>query len=90
MAMDTSIKENTKDKWSSNEQTSFKNGNHKKNGKGYTVAHVNVNGNSCVKKEDMYKTDIQDSPEEKLSCGLGPCSPKWLQVSNTCIILFFR
>lgn len=83
--MDTSIKESSKDKWSSNgqDQTNFKNGtnnhNKAKNGKaGYTVARVN--GNNCVKKEDLYKTEILDCGEENISCGLGPCTPKWMQV----------
>lgn len=86
MAMDTSIKEPSKDKCNGgqSDQMSFKNGtNHKRNGTGYTIALLNVNGKNCVKKEDSYKTDMMvDCGEEKLICGLGPCTPKWLQVSK--------
>lgn len=77
MAMDNAIKE-TDTKWNSeHDKGSFKNGNkYHKNGGAYSTA----NGNNCPEKESIFKTDIIECSEEIISCGLGPCHPKWLQV----------
>lgn len=85
MAMDTSIKENNKGACNggSPEQVTIKNGNgYKKNGK----SHINANGNNYIKKEAAYKTDALECAEENINCGLGPCTPKWLQVRNIHVV----
>lgn len=75
MTMDN--KENKK-KWSNESDKSLLKGSSKgqKNGGAYSTS----NGNNCAEKETMFKNEIVECAEERYTCGLGPCSPKWLQV----------
>ncbi len=87
MTMDTSIKENHKKKWSDDETKGlFKNGTkYSKNGNSFSTTLTSANGNNCSDKETVYKNEIIECTEDKMNCGLGPCSPKWLQVCNKII-----
>lgn len=80
MALDNTMKESNKKKWShKQDKGSLKNGTkYQKNGDVYTTAY----GNDCSEKETMFKNDMIECSEEQIKCGLGPCSPKWLQVMS--------
>lgn len=73
VAMDNPIKGNEKKKWGL-----FKNGiRFQKNGNSLS----NTNGNTCLEKDNTYKDEMVECIEDRLNCGLGPCSPTWLQVN---------
>ena len=77
MTMDSTIKENSKKKWSNDADKSLLKGSSKlqKNGGAYSTS----NGNNCAEKE-ICKNEFIECAEERYDCGLGPCTPNWLQV----------
>lgn len=87
MTMDTS----TKKKWVDGENEEvFKNGmKFSKNGNSYSKTLADTNGNNSSDKEIVYKNDILECSEEKVNCGIGPCSPKWLQVQSLQLIKYY-
>lgn len=75
--MDDSIKESQNGKW----KGLFKGDKDlQKNGNSCLTPLATTNGNNCSDKEKPLNGEIVELTEEEISCGVGPCSPKWLQV----------